>query len=425
MTADRQLRWRRINALVLAVLLAVGAVAFDASVAAQAQSSSSELQKARADRDRLQRELDEALGGVTQERNELLDIRARLDKALGQLRVEEGQLALAEDALATAELMVDVAEQELAIATRLLGDAESELAEKEEEFTNQIVIAYKYGAAARGQMVVTMLTSSTSPGDLSRNLYRIGAVIEHQDSVIDVVALLRDEQAAAAAEAEAARTIASDSKAAAEVELAFVADRREAAAALKDQVAREEASQKRLLDNAAGDANGIATRLAAAEAKVKKLEAEQRRVQAAARGGVLCPIDPVWFSNDWGYPRSGGRTHKGTDMFADVGTPIVAIAAGTIRKLDSTNTYVPGSNRGDLGGISISYWVDSNEYWYFAHLDSLAPGLREGQSISAGQLVGYVGNTGNAYSTPPHSHVGRYVNGSPINPFPTMDLACN
>lgn len=410
--------------VLLAILLALGAVLVDRTASATAAQSSS-VSEARAERDRIERELQDALGELSFERGELTDIRTRLELARGQLRIAEGQLALAEDALSTADVRAEVADQELAIATRLLGDAESELLASQAEFADQVVAAYKYGAAARGEMLVTMFKNAKSPGDLVNNLYRMGAVIDHQDSVVQRITTLRNEQSDAELDAKGARLAADEAKSVAEQELIFVTKRRVDAQEFQRLVANEEAAQSRVLNAASGDAKALSAALDRAEEKVKKAEAAERRAAAASRGGILCPIDPVWFSNDWGYPRSGGRSHKGNDLFADAGTPIVAIAAGTIRRLDYTNTYVPGSNRGDLGGISISYWVDSNEYWYWAHLQSLAPGMSEGDSIAAGQLIGYVGKTGNAYNTPPHAHVGRYVNGAAVNPYPTLNPACN
>lgn len=414
---------RRAGALLVGCLLALGTSVAVEPVAA-AQSESSGVRAAKAERDRIARELDDALADAGAERGQLDSIRRQLADAQAELRVAEGQLALAEEALTSAEIRIDVAEQELAIAERLLGDAERELALEQEDFELQVVTAYKYGAAAKGEMVLRMFQTAESPADLTNSLYRIGAVIDHQDSIIERVTRLRDEAAQAEAEAIEAGEAAEDARRDAEEELAFVASRREEAQTLKALVAEQEAAQARVFAQASGEAQSLRVALEAAEKRVREEEAKQRRDQAAARGGVICPIDPVWFSNDWGYPRSGGRTHKGNDLFADRGTPIIAMADATIRNIDRTDTYVPGTSRGDLGGISISYWLDAGEYWYFSHLESIEPGLSEGQAIAMGQVIGYVGTSGNAYNTPPHAHVGRYVGGTAVNPYPTLKPAC-
>ncbi len=110
------------------------------------------------------------------------------------------------------------------------------------------------------------------------------------------------------------------------------------------------------------------------EAEVRAWEAAERarKIAEAARqsgaaGGLppgtipdfICPVaGQVSFTNDWGNPRSGGRTHKGTDMFAAKGTPVVAVVNGTVRFSD-----------GGLGGTAI--WVKGNgASFYYAHLDS-------------------------------------------------------
>jgi peptidoglycan LD-endopeptidase LytH len=165
------------------------------------------------------------------------------------------------------------------------------------------------------------------------------------------------------------------------------------------------------------------------ESEVRAWEAAERarKIAEAARqsgaaGGLpagtipdfICPVaGPVSFTNDWGNPRSGGRTHKGTDMFAAKGTPVVAVVNGTLRFSD-----------GGLGGTAI--WVNGNgASFYYAHLDSRAAGLSPGAYVTRGTVIGYVGNTGNAYGGADHLHFQLHPgNGSPVNPYPTLAAAC-
>jgi murein DD-endopeptidase MepM/ murein hydrolase activator NlpD len=134
--------------------------------------------------------------------------------------------------------------------------------------------------------------------------------------------------------------------------------------------------------------------------------------------GLVCPVaGPVRFINDWGFPRSGGRTHRGNDLFATEGTPIVAVRAAVI-------TRVSHADRG-LGGLTVSYIDDRGDRWYNAHLLSIAPGIEPGVFVSQGQVVGYVGRTGNARTTPPHNHIQWHPgNGDPVNPYPSLRPAC-
>lgn len=114
------------------------------------------------------------------------------------------------------------------------------------------------------------------------------------------------------------------------------------------------------------------------------------------------------FTNDWGGERPGGRVHRGMDLFAKTSAPVVAEVDGTV--------FNVGWN--DVGGWR--YWIRDqwgNEY-YHAHLSAFAPAAKEGARVTAGTVLGFVGNTGDAKSTPPHLHLEIHpVGGEPIPPF--------
>lgn len=133
-------------------------------------------------------------------------------------------------------------------------------------------------------------------------------------------------------------------------------------------------------------------------------------------GGQVCPVNgAVSFTDTWGAPRSGGRTHQGVDMIAARGTPLVAIEAGTVSRISTSS----------LGGLTLWIAGSSGDSFYYAHLDGYAAGLSTGQSVSAGTLVGYVGNTGNAQYTVPHLHFEWHPGGgSAVNPYPLVAGLC-
>ena len=119
--------------------------------------------------------------------------------------------------------------------------------------------------------------------------------------------------------------------------------------------------------------------------------------------------------------RAGGvRRHDAIDIMAPEGTPVVAAAPGTVEKL----FYSDGG-----GGITI-YIRSDDRLWsyYYAHLQSYAPGLREGQRVERGQVIGRVGSTGNASPTGPHLHFAihrmgaedDWHGGEAINPYPLL-----
>ena len=115
--------------------------------------------------------------------------------------------------------------------------------------------------------------------------------------------------------------------------------------------------------------------------------------------------------------RGIGRVHEALDIMAPRGTPVVAVEDGTIAKLFLSEGG---------GGITIYQFDPSKQFsYYYAHLDRYAPGLREGQTVRRGQVIGYVGSTGNASPNAPHLHFGIYRltperqwwKGEPINPY--------
>jgi murein DD-endopeptidase MepM/ murein hydrolase activator NlpD len=119
------------------------------------------------------------------------------------------------------------------------------------------------------------------------------------------------------------------------------------------------------------------------------------------------------FGDDWFYPRFVPyfHLHVGTDIFAARGTPVRSPVDGVFR---STN--------GPIGGLAAYVTMPDGTYFYMAHLDALAPGLTDGQRVTTGQVVGYVGDSGNARGGKPHVHFEIHPRGGgPINPKPYLD----
>lgn len=142
--------------------------------------------------------------------------------------------------------------------------------------------------------------------------------------------------------------------------------------------------------------------------------AAQRASGSIQVGSFICPFTPgrTSFIDSWGFPRSGGRTHKGVDMFAARGEPMYAVQAGTARS---------SSNR--LGGITVHLRADTGFAYYYAHLDSLA--FSGSKRVAQGEVVGYNGSSGNAQGISPHLHFEiRPGGGGPVNPYPTVRAAC-
>jgi murein DD-endopeptidase MepM/ murein hydrolase activator NlpD len=237
----------------------------------------------------------------------------------------------------------------------------------------------------------------------------------------------------------------------------LIAELRERGARLAELRAQLAADREAVAAEAAGAARRRAqvlalvrarrSRLAAAEAELRAaLAAEQRRLAAlaarkraaprdvserpvvpsspsaaptpapappAAPGGsnVFPILGATTFSDDWLASRAGGRLHEGIDLFAARGTPVVAVADGSL--------FNVGWN--GLGGWRLWLRDGAGTGYYYAHLDAYAPAAREGAAVSRGTVLGYVGDSGDAKGTSPHVHFEIHPGGGgPIRPYPLV-----
>jgi murein DD-endopeptidase MepM/ murein hydrolase activator NlpD len=117
--------------------------------------------------------------------------------------------------------------------------------------------------------------------------------------------------------------------------------------------------------------------------------------------------------------RGQGRVHEAIDIMAPRNTPVLAVETGRIARLFSSN----------LGGLTIYQFDPTGTYcYYYAHLESYAPGLKEGHQIARGQVIGYVGTSGNAGPDNPHLHFAIFLlnaqkswwPGEAVNPYPVL-----
>ncbi len=138
-----------------------------------------------------------------------------------------------------------------------------------------------------------------------------------------------------------------------------------------------------------------------------------RLIAAAAPTHLPVPVAGVRASDitdSWGSPRPGGRHHQGVDIFAPRGRQIVSSTPGIV--------VTVGTNR--LGGRIVRVLGPAGYWHYYAHLDSYGS-IHEGEFVTAGTVLGYVGNSGDAVTTPTHLHYGIYrLRGGAINPFPLI-----
>lgn len=135
--------------------------------------------------------------------------------------------------------------------------------------------------------------------------------------------------------------------------------------------------------------------------------------------GIAFEVFPVqgrcYFGDTWHAPRGGGRTHLGVDIIASQGNLLYAVVDGVISKQYWDQ---PGSRSGN----GVRLMQPNGTYFTYLHLLDVAPGIKVGSKVKAGQVIGFVGSTGN--SATPHLHLEIHPNGgAAINPYPIAKAA--
>lgn len=121
------------------------------------------------------------------------------------------------------------------------------------------------------------------------------------------------------------------------------------------------------------------------------------------------PLPNQHLVDTWGGARSQGRKHEGIDIFAPRGTPIQATTQGIVSKVGEDS----------LGGRVVMIVGPGGAGHYYAHLEDYAD-IAPNDWVNSGDIIGYVGDSGNAKGTPPHVHYGIYISGSAVNPYPLL-----
>ena len=196
-------------------------------------------------------------------------------------------------------------------------------------------------------------------------------------------------------------------------------------AAQRDRLANDREAQREALDKVAAERKLLDAKVADAETAQRNFEAKQQAAQAAAPqsgaaavnapviDGMMCPVPGAAFDNDWGQPRSGGRRHQGNDLFAAKGTANLAVVSGTVTFGDA-----------GLGGMGAYLAGDNGVTYVYYHLSQYVGGPRR---VSQGEVIGRVGQTGNAARTAPHTHFETRPRGrraGAVNPYPTISKTC-
>lgn len=292
---------------------------------------------------------------------------ARLKKEVRQAGRDYERAA---DALEASEFKLEKLDRQLAATEQELSEARSTLSDR-------VAIMYRNST---GLGILDVILAADSYEDMQTRLdflYRIGRA--------DAGAVARVESLQARLAAQRA-SIASEKK---NLQAATAA-RRKANQRLQSKLASKQAQYEALQKRASGSSSGFTP-----------------GIPKGSLGWVFPVQGACYYGNTWGAPRSGGRTHKGTDIMAKSGTPCVATLSGTVK-----------SKEGGLGGKTIWLKADNGDAFYYAHLAGWA--VRSGR-VKKGQLVGYVGDTGNARGGAPHLHFEYHPGGGfAANPYPYL-----
>ena len=327
-----------------------------------------------------------------------------LGRKMAELDVRIGAAAEASNQAAD---RLDAATRDLAATRRELSGARRDLTRARELLSHRLVGIYVNGDPTFVQLLLT----SGSLTDAHEASGLLDAIAQDDAVTVGTVRARRARLARlerSQAEAEAARR----------GELAVAQERRDALGVLVAEQRAALADARARLTRLVKEDKARRARLAALEkARAAALTSVPMAGQTAIAGALppgdfLFPVaGGVTFTNDWMYPRPGGRSHQGIDLFAARGTPVVAVADGSL--------YNVGWN--GLGGWRL--WVRDRQGngFYYAHLSAYAPAAREGASVSRGTVLGYVGDSGDARGTPTHLHFEVHPGGGgPVPPYPVI-----
>lgn len=368
--------------------------------------------------------LSEARAEATALRASLVDLRARSARSIVLLEQAEDQLGQA-------------VTRSVALS-RELDEARAAARGTDAQLDRRVAALYRSGGAIG---LWTTLLDARTPYELASRKANVDAVVSADARLRSTAA--QGSGRLAELEAQAREGAAERTRLA------------QAAEAQAAELAGSQQQQQALLDGATervrvlveeqrrAAAAEAARRLAAqqAQARAEALAAQQRAVETALAAGLpppsgggapssgslpfsvgtayagpagVCPVGQAHdFTDTWHAPRSGGRKHQGTDVFAPYGSPAYAVVDGVVDKWSDSG----------LGGIALWLRGDNGDRYYYAH--NVANIARVGQRVRAGEQIAYVGTTGNAATTPPHIHFEAHAGGGPAtNPYPWLAALC-
>jgi murein DD-endopeptidase MepM/ murein hydrolase activator NlpD len=348
---------------------------------------------------------------------------ATLDQAYSRLDALQDELDKLAGAYNEAESNQGALEEEILRVQEKITGSERELQSAREQLEDRLVGMYKDGSGVPSYYM-DVLFSEESLVSVFERFDALNEIAKDDQALFDKVELyLRESRA---------------NKALLEQKKVEQANEVKELQRLQDETANK-------LQAATAEYQGIKGQIDALQTEIKKADARAAAAAAARRAAVLkaraaaaakaaaarrasnsgggggsvlsgsftFPVRGAHsYVDSWGAARSGGRTHKGTDIMAPRGTTLVACVSGTITKV---NAYDNG-----LGGRTVYLRGSNGVVYYYAHMNSVASGIAAGQYVGMGTVIGTVGNSGNASGGPCHLHFAVIVGGVYVNPYPTL-----